>query len=66
MQQNVIINENQKIVALKKIFNEDIEAFGRFFFPHYMSNATPKFHREVFDLYEDDTLRKIVIGAPRG
>ena len=51
--------------TLSKIFEENIEAFGRFFFPHYLKNATPKFHREVYDLYENNNLEKIVIGAPR-
>ena len=61
-----VIENNLKIIALKKLFSTDIEAFGKFFFPHYAKNDTPKFHREVYDLYEDDNLNKIVTAAPRG
>lgn len=59
------INNQEKIAILKKVFSDSCEQFGRYFFPHYMSNATPKFHREIFDLYEDESLKRIVIGAPR-
>jgi predicted phage terminase large subunit-like protein len=61
-----MVNEEQKIATLKKIFLSDVESFGRFFFPHYLKNATPPFHREIYKLYEDDNLKKIAIGAPRG
>ena len=55
----------EKIAVLKRIFSEDIEQFGRFFFPHHMSKPSPKFHKEIFGLYEAEYDR-IAIGAPRG
>lgn len=66
MQNAKTVNNETRIAALKKIFSEDIEEFGKFFFPHFLKNDTPKFHREVYKLYEDDSLKKIVTAAPRG
>jgi phage terminase large subunit-like protein len=59
------LSQEQKIGTLKKIFSEDIELFGKYFFPHHLSLATPPFHREIYDAYESSSLR-IAIGAPRG
>lgn len=56
----------QKIQVLKKIFSEDIESFGRFFFPHHLKLETPAFHRELYELYEDRSVTRIGIAAPRG
>lgn len=51
---------------LKKIFEKDIEAFSRFFFPHHLTKPPPPFHRELFSLYEQADVTRIVAGAPRG
>lgn len=59
------MKNEEKIAVLKRIFTEDIEQFGRFFFPHHMSKPSPQFHKEIFRLYEGDYDR-IAIGAPRG
>ena len=59
------IKEEQKIPVLKKIFETDIELFGRFFFKNHLSLETPSFHKEIYKLYEGTDLR-IGIGAPRG
>lgn len=65
MQKNEI-NEQEKIATLSKIFEEDIEAFGDYFFPHKIRLKTPPFHREIYELYEDWDLKFIAIAAPRG
>lgn len=54
-----------QIQVLKKIFADDIESFGKFFFPHHLQLDTPAFHKEIFDLYESD-LTRIGCCAPRG
>jgi len=60
------LNDQQKIAILKqRIFPNDIEAFGKFFYPHHLSKATPRFHGEVYEIYLSDKDR-IVRGAPRG
>lgn len=55
----------QKIGVLRKIFEEDLEAFGKFFFPHHLSLDTPRFHRELYDILERMP-RRLAIAAPRG
>jgi phage terminase large subunit-like protein len=60
-----MLNEETKKATLKRLFEEDIEEFGKFFFPHHLSLATPQFHREIYEVFESD-LTRIGIGAPRG
>ena len=57
-------SEEKKQVLLK-IFEEDIEEYAKFCFPHHFKLKTPAFHREVYDLYLSDKER-IAIAAPRG
>lgn len=59
------ISTYEKIATLKKIFEEDIELFGRFFFPHHLRLATPEFHKELYSILSSDKLY-IAWGAPRG
>jgi phage terminase large subunit-like protein len=59
------LTNEQKIGTLKKIFEEDVELFGKFFFPHHLKLATPDFHQEIYKIYESGAER-IAIGAPRG
>ena len=63
--QEVILTNEEKIATLKKIFSEDIELFGRFFFPHHLKLATPAFHKELYKTLSSDKLY-IAWGAPRG
>lgn len=60
-----MLNEQEKIATLKRIFSEDIEEFGKFFFPHHLSLETPAFHREIYEVFKSN-LTRIGIGAPRG
>ena len=60
-----MISNEDKVAALKKMFSEDIELFGKFFFPHHLKMDTPDFHREIYQIYESPA-RKIAMGAPRG
>jgi len=60
------ITKEQKIQMAYKVWSKDIEAFGQFFFPHHLRKKTPAFHREIFKLYENDTLDRLAIVAPRG
>jgi predicted phage terminase large subunit-like protein len=58
-------NQQTKKAVLLKIFAEDIELFGKFFFPHYLKNDIPEFHKEIYKVFEDKAVEKIAIGAPR-
>lgn len=60
------VKEETKKAALLRIFSEDIELFGKFFFGHYLKNDTPSFHKEIYALYENEKIKKIALGAPRG
>lgn len=59
------LENNKKLLVLKRIFKEDIELFGRFFFSHHLKIKTPPFHREIFGLFQS-VIERIAIGAPRG
>ena len=58
------INKETKLKAVKKIFEQDIEEFGKFFFPHHLRLEVPKFHREIYQLFQSEE-KRIAIGAPR-
>lgn len=58
------VTQQKKIAILKKVFSEDLESFGLFFFPHHLKLDTPQFHREIYRAYQSDENR-IVRGAPR-
>ena len=60
-----LTNQQKQEVLKTRIFPNDIETFGKFFFSHHLKKETPEFHREIFKLYQSDKTR-IVIGAPRG
>jgi len=59
------LTEDQKIQITHRIFEEDIECYGQYFFPHYMKLETPMFHKEIYQLFQSDE-KKLGIGAPRG
>ena len=61
-----MLDQQTKKESLKRVFASNIELFGKFFFPHYLKNETPAFHRELYELYEKDVIKKIAIAAPRG
>jgi len=42
-----------------------IEEFAKFFFPHHITDATPKFHTEIYDMLLDTTHPRVCIAAPR-
>lgn len=55
----------QKIPVLKKIFKEEIELFGQFFFPNHLRLETPAFHKDLYKIYASEH-KRIARGAPRG
>lgn len=57
---------SEKKAVLEKIFKNDIEEFGKYFFPQYLTLATPQFHQEIYAVYKDSSLKRIAIAAPRG
>ncbi len=59
------LSTQDKVGALKKVFSEDIELFGKFFFPHHLRLDSPPFHREIYETIESGNPR-IAIAAPRG
>lgn len=60
------LTKEQKLLLARKIWSKDIQAFGEYFFPHHLRKKTPQFHKEIFKLYENDSLNRIAIVAPRG
>jgi len=58
------LTQEEKIGTLKKIFETDIEEFGKFFFPQHLRLKTPKFHQELYKTLQSDKLY-IAWGAPR-
>jgi predicted phage terminase large subunit-like protein len=56
----------EKTAIAKKIFKEEIELYGKHFFDNHLKLETPNFHKEIYDLYKDDSNKKIAIVAPRG
>lgn len=61
----MLINQDKKKQILKKVFHDDIEAFGQFFFGNHLKLETPSFHKEIYKLYESP-LTRIAVAAPRG
>lgn len=59
------MSQEQKLEVLKELFRRDLESFGQFFFKNHLRLATPKFHREIYNLYEDENIKRIGIAAPR-
>ena len=55
----------EQIQALKKLKN-NMPLFGRFCFPTALRKVTPPFHHEVYRDLSDDSVRRVLIAAPRG
>jgi len=58
------LTQEQKTKLLEKMYR-DIEYFAKVCVPHHVTSETPDFHREVFSLLNDDTVRKKAVIAPR-
>jgi len=59
------MSQPEKLNLLKEIFRRDLESFGQFFFKHHLRLATPNFHRELYKLYQNESIQRIGIAAPR-
>ncbi len=59
------LSQEKKLAVLGKIFETNIEEFGRFFFPNHLSSEIPEFHKKIYKLLLEDHTR-LAIGAPRG
>ena len=46
-------------------FKNNIEAFGKYFFSHHLKLETPKFHQDIYKVYQSNE-QYIGIAAPRG
>ena len=55
----------EKLQALKKL-KGNMPLFGRFCFPTALRKITPPFHHEVYRDLSDDSVRRVLIAAPRG
>tara|TARA_R100000742_G_C4277928_1_gene100228 strand:- start:675 stop:2168 length:1494 start_codon:yes stop_codon:yes gene_type:complete len=55
----------EKLQALKKL-KDNMPLFGRFCFPTALRKITPPFHHEVYRDLSDDSVRRVLIAAPRG
>ena len=51
--------------ALKKL-KKDIGLFGRTMFPTALNKDIPPFHNEIYKSLADETLKRVLIAAPRG
>ncbi len=69
MLQAPIVNDYEehyeKLQALRKLKN-NIGLFGRFCFPTAAKRTTPIFHNEIYNHLSDDSVKRILIAAPRG
>ena len=55
----------EKLQALKKL-KKNMPLFGRYCFPTALRKVTPPFHHEVYRDLSDDSVRRVLIAAPRG
>ena len=55
----------EQLQALKKL-KDNMPLFGRYCFPTALRKATPPFHHEVYRDLSDDSVRRVLIAAPRG
>jgi|TARA_R100000501_G_C2630246_1_gene125417 predicted phage terminase large subunit-like protein len=51
--------------ALKKL-KRNIGLFGKTMFPSALNRSVPSFHHEIYKALSDETLRRVLIAAPRG
>ncbi len=51
--------------ALKKL-KSNIGLFGKTMFPTALNKEVPPFHHEIYKSLSDETLRRVLIAAPRG
>ena len=51
--------------ALKKL-RQNIGLFGKTMFPTALNRSVPPFHYEIYKALSDETLRRVLIAAPRG
>lgn len=51
---------------LKSELKKDALLFGKVCFPNMFTEKSPRFHRELVDLYHNENIKKAVIQAPRG
>lgn len=62
------INNYEKELR-RSVGKESIEAFAKLYFPHYLTNKTCPFHRELYEILFDITNKRgeqAAIAAPRG
>ena len=57
--------EYQKLNALKKL-RTNMALFGRTMFPTALRKEIPPFHGEIYKALGDDSLKRVLIAAPRG
>lgn len=55
----------QKILVLRRGFEDSIEEFGKFFFKNHTNLETPQFHKDIYQTYQG-FWKAIAIAAPRG
>lgn len=56
--------EKKAAEGLYRKFENSVEEFGRFFFPHLLQTETPPFHKEIYGLLPNH--QYLAIAAPRG
>ena len=57
---------DERVAFLRKLFETNILAYAEFCFPNHCTKVTPQFHKDLYKLYMDFTLKKVAIAAPRG
>lgn len=58
------MNNEDKAIEFLREFDNDIEKFASFFFPHLLTSAIPAFHKEIYTLLP--TSERLVLASPRG
>ena len=60
------LTNEQMVAASLRMWHDRIDIFGQYFFPNHLQLATPEFHQEIYEVYENDDIKRIAIAAPRG
>jgi predicted phage terminase large subunit-like protein len=60
------LTNEQRVAASLRMWSERCDIFGQYFFPNHLQLPTPSFHQEIYEVYENDEIKRIAIAAPRG
>lgn len=59
------LTQQQMKSAVMTMASKDIDTFGQYLFQRHLSKKTPAFHKDIYRLYQNESLKRIAIAAPR-